>query len=474
LDEKALKYAPLGINYVTKKLLSEPMDEDDFTKNIVKRETTRGGRPKGGDSLSALSEKPPRPGIKWNFIVHEDDPHLKEIAKIIKPLADLRNESNHLPQPESPLRFYGNSLSEWRQWLRRCYDNLPDPIRPNYLLIVGDPQQIPFAFQSLLDLDAKVGRVCFDSLDELENYVEKVIRLKKHPPALKKEATFFAPNWGKNENGKLDPTHYSHTEMIVPLSEYLQQKNISSDITTADTDPKKDATKTNLKDKLVNSKSALVYVASHGLGLVESAKQKELTGAICCQNWNNTQDGNDLFKASDIPYDEPTKSFLEGAVFVQFSCFGYGTPKFNDIVNFSFSGLQQPQQIADDPIISSIPKKLLAHPKGPVAFVGHVNVTYLEGFYDDNVATPPEERRSLRPYTTMLDHIFAKATLGEAMDDMNVIAAREASMFKEAIGEYQQGNVDRAKKKEISKSFLLANDLENFMVFGDPAVSVTF
>lgn len=65
---------------------------------------------------------------------------------------------------------------------------------PQYILIVGGPDQVPFLFQSILDTVANVGRVDFDSLDDLKNYVEKLIRLETAPePVVAKEALMFAP-----------------------------------------------------------------------------------------------------------------------------------------------------------------------------------------------------------------------------------------------------------------------------------------
>jgi hypothetical protein len=48
----------------------------------------------------------------------------------------------------------------------------------DFVLIVGGPEKIPFRFQSLLASFAAVGRVHFDSLDDLTEYVSKIIRIE--------------------------------------------------------------------------------------------------------------------------------------------------------------------------------------------------------------------------------------------------------------------------------------------------------
>lgn len=91
-----------------------------------------------------------------------------------------------------------------------------------------------------------------------------------------------------------------------------------------------------------------------------------------------------LFNAKDVSHDGP---YLEGAVFFQFACFGYGTP-----VESGFShwhpAIRKVNAKAD--FVAALPKKLLSHPRGPIAYVGHLDVALLHGFDDPDNPIPLE------------------------------------------------------------------------------------
>jgi hypothetical protein len=320
---------------------------------------------------------------------------------------------------------------------------------------------VPFRFQSFLDASAAVGRLDFEDLDDLAAYVEKVMALESAPaPVVERQAIFFAP-----DDGPADATHFSRRFMADPLAR-MAERELGFGVKRL---MEENATRVHLQENLQATHPALVYTASHGLGAPAEPieTQLRLNGSIVCQSEGRESLRERLFGAADIPREEP---FLEGAVFFQFACFGYGTPARSDFVDWDLS--LQPQNAARD-FVAALPRRLLAHPRGPIAYLGHIDTAFLHGF-DDPEDPDLGQRWSprLKPFIEAVKNLLNVQPVGLALQNMNM-RYNNANAYLTNLLENSAAHgtgPSREQLPRIASTYILRNDAQNYMVLGDPAV----
>ena len=448
-------FEPIDENRAAKALVSALERNVESVRSLVK--TISEARSFGEMERKTIDAGDPI-SAGWTFLVNSSDPHSKEIQKILEPLAKHRG----MADPKKPLLYNSESSDEWIDWIQDNYyaPGLEGQKVPQYILIAGDPDQVPFRFQSLLGTISNVGRVAFDTPDDLKNYIDKLIRLETaDEPVVSRQAILFAP-----DGGLLDPTYYSRKYMVAPLVEHIRETFGLE----AHSIQGEEATKMNLLNVLSTRKPALVYTASHGLGATKEPFeiQKKFNGAICCQHTGAlTLEG--LFAADDVPLDQP---FLEGTIFFQFACFGYGTPAESDYAHWLN---EVPKQYTDADFVAALPKKLLAHPRGPVAFIGHLDTAFLHAFADtEELDILDRWHTRIFPFVNTVNRLLQVQPSGLAMTDMNAKYNMCNAMITNTYDRLRRGKLiwnDRLEKKFLD-NWIVRGDAQNYMIFGDPAV----
>ncbi len=171
-----------------------------------------------------------------------------------------------------------------RDFLRRHGvrpDASPDPDRgvPYYLLLVGDPESLPYPFQKELDIYYGVGRIHFEALQDYRLYAQSVVSAEMEPRRAR-QVTFFGV---KNDN---DPATLQKTsELILPLAQNtLSSRTMNWEVRTL-TD--QDANKARLARILGGDETpALLFLASHGVGFSpDDEHQIARQGGLVCSDW---------------------------------------------------------------------------------------------------------------------------------------------------------------------------------------------
>ena len=327
---------------------------------------------------------------------------------------------------------------------------------PYYLLLAGGPDQIPYDFQALLDVEYAVGRIAFATPDEYLRYATSVVASETSPPPGDKPwAAVFAPQHLGD-----GATAQSATLLAAPLADAVEQSPEASAVVRAlDAGATKQALAT-----LVGGnphRPPLTFTASHGVGDFMAAGpqyQEAYQGALLCQDWPMGQAPDmaaHCFSAADVPADAQ----LLGRVFFSFACYGAGTPQTDN-----YSPLPGPPiPIAARPFVARLPQALLSHPNGgALAVVGHVDRAWSCSI-GHRTAGP-----QLLPFTNAMRAILAGWPVGHAVKDFNErFASLSAELSQLMEYAYRGATVPMERVAEL---FLERNDARNYALVGDPAV----
>ena len=336
----------------------------------------------------------------------------------------------------------------------------PDFI-PYYLLLVGNPESLPYKFQAELDVNHAVGRIHFKDLADYGNYARSVVKAEDLPRPRSEEIVFFGP-----EHEKDPSTERTAQKLVHELAESVLEPGMPWKVHEV---LGKDARKEDLRTFLGGAKTpAFLFAACHGVGFdADDTRQEECQGALVCQDWPGPEDeegvGEDQwFAASDVPEEAAS---LHGLVAFFYACYGLGTPQRD---NFDQTALAKPEQIAPGSLVSRLPQRLLC-PKnlppdtgGALAVIGHVDRAWTASFE----GSPRNEGIGAILYGVR--RLLQGHTVGWAMEYLNQSYAALAAM----LGNMEEGwrFHEKVDGELFAHLWLLRNDARNFAVFGDPAV----
>jgi hypothetical protein len=337
---------------------------------------------------------------------------------------------------------------------------------PYYLLLVGDPAQLPFRTGSLLDVQHAVGRLHFDAPEHYAAYADSVVAI---------ETGAAPPRHGLHLFGVANPddpaTAASARDLIAPLGAWVQQRRPEWDLGL---DLAERATKARLTEVLSRERGpALLLTASHGAGFRRtSPRQRAEQGALICQDWTGPLNWGDrplgpevLFTAADLP---PTD--LRGLIAFVFACYGAGTPVHD---GYSTDMLGNRRTLADAPFLSELPRRMLCHPPGgALAVIGHVDRAWTTSFLSAATGTPDNPGgQQLAAFRSVVVALMKGTPVGAALETFNQRYAELATLLADALENDKYVAADeRTDPATLATLWTAHNDARGYVIIGDPAV----
>jgi hypothetical protein len=335
-----------------------------------------------------------------------------------------------------------------------------DPDRmPYYLLIVGDPEAIPFEFQYQLDVEYAVGRIHFETVDAYARYARSVVTAETRPLRLPRRAVFFGPLHSGDRATQLSVEH-----LVTPLAEDLARAWPTWEVGLVRGD---EATKARLRTLLGGDQlPALLFTAGHGMGFPNGDQlQLPHQGALLCRDWPGVGRGRRpitpdfYFAAEDVAED----ARLSGLLAFFWSCYSGGTPRWDDYSHEKSRAKRTP--IAARSFVARLPQHLLSHPGGgALAVVGRIERSWGFSFWEMKIG------RNLGAFRGALERLMDGDPVGLAIEPFNRRYGELASEFHAFQEEQEISNTPR--DVEIASLRTAMKDARNYVVIGDPAVRV--
>lgn len=327
-----------------------------------------------------------------------------------------------------------------------------DPDRvPYYLLLVGDPREIPFSFQYDLGVQYAVGRLSFEAPEEYAHYARSVIEAESRGIRRDRRALLFAPQHPD------DPCTVDTVEKLVrPLGERFADQGDWQVATTVGAEADKAALRRALGGDRGDQNPAILFTVSHGLGYwrPDHPLKGSHQGALVASDWPGPGSGpvspDFCFAAQDL--DDGAD--VGGMMSFHLACWSAGTPEHDYF-------LPEQKRIAEHDFIARLPQRLLAHPAGgALAVVGHVDRAWLHTFLW-------KELSQITLFESALADLMNSSPVGWAMRCFGEYYADLANDVLSA----KSGELSDERYLEIWTSF---KDAGGYVILGDPAARLTF
>jgi hypothetical protein len=316
---------------------------------------------------------------------------------------------------------------------------------PYYLLIVADPAEVPFAFQSDLDAEYATGRLSFADPEGYAAYVDALIGYEAGGDASpSREVLFWAPELPRDRE-----TGLSAGFLAQPLYDQFESRSRFGKRLLRGVDASREGLLGGLAGE---RRPALAFAASHGLVYPPGhPDQPSRQGALLAQGWEPDEPVDSGLAVAGV--DFPSGLRLAGLIHWAFASFSAGT---------SLSGRARPPA-APREFVAELPRRMLA--AGALGFIGHVGPVWSYPFVEAGQAAT--RGRALAPYHRALRRLAGGVPIGHALRDLRDEAVLLAVSLMQDVEHVHAGLPIPAAT--LAQRWTARQNVQSLILLGDPA-----
>ncbi|MCA9636316.1 MAG: hypothetical protein KC420_09855 [Myxococcales bacterium] len=407
----------------------------------------------------------------WSVIAPEGERGDRLLAAI-RPLIDARHAEMDLAPKiyRVPAKMDAADADAWR---RDVYDSDDPAEMPYYQLFLGDLHETPLALQQAQTIDGAVGRLAFSELEDYEAYVDKLLRWERAPIERAADLLFHTVRDGT------PATSIGASGLVAPVLARSQESLASGALPAAaireggSDDPSPDE----LLRAVADLEASLLFTVSHGEGAPRrgwgSDDERRAGQGAMSFGRSGAIRGEDVAEAS----------FMPGGMWFMFACYGAGTPSDSRFRHWlqllrdagKFSG--RPEAVlrslpgeGEAPFIAAVPKAALANPKGPIAFLGHLDLAWTYSFQElDRGGREGRAGKFFKVLRSLIRGDRVGLSLREIvryyLDKNQAITDRSDQQRAAEVSGIDLGD----QRAQLAHLWMVRQDLAGYTILGDPA-----
>lgn len=316
-----------------------------------------------------------------------------------------------------------------------------DPRRvPYYLLLVGDPEGIPFSFQADMGLEYAVGRIHFPTPEGYARYAQSVVRSETEAPPPARPVIFFGTNHPE------DPVTTAACGFVAGLARELAQDKPDLKFEQL---LGEQASKARLLDLLSGRAPELLFTATHGISFrFDDPRRFPHQGALLCADWP----GASAWGGRPIPHefylaaeDIPDRADLRDTLAFLYASHSGGFPR------------SEPFSSALTPLA----QRLLGSPHGALAVAGYMDRLWSRSSGGDR------ERGQQAVFASVLLRLLEGQPIGHALEFLSQRYAELSIQLSHLVEETENSPQD---DEELAVLWAANQDVHGCVILGDPAV----